>query len=232
MHLVISGEGKTDIGVGSYVDNAFIPAPMYYIIDKITEKKLSYSIYDLTPELITFISKAELIKVCKSMKSFVGKKRGQETGIFYKNAIGLSKITKEICKAKDDEDAIAILFRDSDGTGNSPSNLYDKKIESIENAFENQSINGVAMVPNPKSEAWLICALKENQYQDCAILEKRSGNDDSPNNLKDELADILKNKNIEYNDINEMIKNGDIDIEKIDMNSYIYFKSSLERLLK
>ena len=35
MHLVLSGEGKTDIGLFSYENGEFIPAPMYYIIDKI-----------------------------------------------------------------------------------------------------------------------------------------------------------------------------------------------------
>ncbi len=231
MHLVVSGEGKTDIGIGSYVDDTFIPAPMYYIIDKIIEKKLLYSIYDLTPEQITFIPKPELMKVCKSIKFLTGKKREQETGFFYKNAIGLSRITKKICEIKDDDDVVAILFRDSDGTRATPSNLHDKKIKAIEDAFETEKINGVSMVPNPKSESWLICSLQKTPYQNCEKLEQRSGNDDSPNSLKKELDEILEAKNIKYDDINEMIKNSDIDIDKIDMKSYVYFRNKLEELL-
>ncbi|RLA76424.1 MAG: hypothetical protein DRG78_19050 [Epsilonproteobacteria bacterium] len=227
MHLVLSGEGNSDIGKLSYTNNTFKPAPMYHLIDKVIEQKLGYSFYDLTPNSITFIPKAELIKKCKSIRSFVGKNKKQETALFYKNAKGLSKIAKEVCKTKKDEDAIVVLFRDSD------IHSHDKKIQSIENAFQEENIKGVGMIPKPKSEAWLICALKDKKYQNCKQLENRSGNDDSPNNLKDELKEILEKKNKEYYDINNMIKNDsiEIDINKIDMSSFLYFKNKLENLL-
>ena len=70
MHLVLSGEGNSDIGKLSYNSNKFIPASMYYIIDKIIEQKLQYSVYELTPDLITFIPKAKLIEESKKFKSF------------------------------------------------------------------------------------------------------------------------------------------------------------------
>jgi len=231
MHLVLSGEGKTDIGLFSYENGKFIPAPMYYIIDKIIEKKLSYSVYENTPTEITFIPKDELTKICKSFKSFTGKKQGQETAYFYKNALGLSKIAKQKCEEKKDNDVIAILFRDSDGTGTTSSTLWNDKIKSMEIAFIQAEINGIPMIPNPKSEAWLICALKSNPYQNCEQLENRSGNDDSPHNLKDELKTILSTMGKEYNDINEMIKNESIDIYKIKMPSFDYFLEKLERIL-
>lgn len=231
MHLVLSGEGKTDIGLFSYENGEFIPAPMYYIIDKIIEKKLDYSIYDITPSGITFIPKDELTKICKSFKSFTGKKQGQETAYFYKNALGLSRIAKEKCEEKGDNEVIAVLFRDCDGTGTSSSTLWNDKIKSMETAFAQEEINGIPMIPNPKSEAWLICALKNNSYQHCEQLEKRSGNDDSPNNLKDELKAILVTIGKEYNNINEMIKNEEIDIYKIKMPSFDYFLKKLESIL-
>ena len=231
MHLVLSGEGKTDIGLFSYENGEFIPAPMYYIIDKIIEKKLDYTIYDITPSGITFIPKDELTKICKSFKSFTGKKQGQETAYFYKNALGLSRIAKEKCEEKGDNEVIAVLFRDCDGTGTSSSTLWNDKIKSMETAFAQEEINGIPMIPNPKSEAWLICALKNNSYQHCEQLEKRSGNDDSPNNLKDELKAILVTIGKEYNNINEMIKNEEIDIYKIKMPSFDYFLKKLESSL-
>lgn len=231
MHLVLSGEGKTDIGLFSYENGEFIPAPMYYIIDKIIEKKLDYSIYDITPSGITFIPKDELTKICKSFKSFTGKKQGQETAYFYKNALGLSRIAKEKCEEKGDNEVIAVLFRDCDGTGTSSSTLWNDKIKSMETAFAQEEINGIPMIPNPKSEAWLICALKNNSYQHCEQLEERSGNDDSPNNLKDELKAILVTIGKEYNNINEMIKNEEIDIYKIKMPSFDYFLKKLESSL-
>lgn len=232
MHLVLSGEGKTDIGLFSYENGEFIPAPMYYIIDKIIEKKLSYSVYENTPTEITFIPKDELTKICKNFKSFTGKKKGQETIYFYKNALGLSLIAKRKCEEKKDNDVIAVLFRDCDGTGTSSSTLWNDKIKSMEIAFGQEKINGIPMIPNPKSEAWLICALKNNPYQNCGQLENRSGNDDSPNNLKDELKTILSTIGKEYNDINTMIKNEEIDIYKIKMPSFDYFLEKLESSFK
>lgn len=52
---------------------------------------------------------------------------------------------------------------------------------------------GVAMIPNTKSEAWLLCVVKNN-YQHCDNLEGIKGNDDSTNSLKTQLASALNNK--------------------------------------
>ena len=70
MHLVLSGEGNSDIGKLSYKREEFIPAPMYYLIDKIIETKLKYSFYELTPDLITFVPKTKLIEIQKKFISF------------------------------------------------------------------------------------------------------------------------------------------------------------------
>lgn len=233
MHLVLSGEGKTDLGTLSFGKAEFIPAPMYFIIDKLIEKKYDYSFFELTPQLITYIPEAKLVAECKSFKSFSGKKSKKETGLFYKNAKGLARIAKAKIKELDDKDVIVVFFRDSDGTNSSPSTLWKDKVESIENGFNAEHItNGVAMVPKPKSEAWLICPLKSNSYQNCKDLEKRSGNDTSPNSLKDvELKKILEEKGIEYSDINELIKSEKIDLDKIDMESFNYFKEKINSLL-
>jgi hypothetical protein len=231
MHLVVSGEGKTDIGMFAYEDGAFVPGSMYYIVDKIIEKKYEFSYYDDCHELITFIPKSDLIEVCKSMKSFAGKKTPKETSYFFKNAKGLSQIAKAKCVEKKDDDVIAILFRDSDGTSSGPRDLWEQKVGSIEKAFEQENIKGVAMVPNPKSEAWLICALKENPFRYCDVLEERSGNDDSPDALKKEFSKLLSKRQIDYDTLNAKIKNNEIDVHAIDMPSYNYFLEHLEALL-
>jgi hypothetical protein len=46
------------------------------------------------------------------------------------------------------------------------------------------------MLPNPKSEAWLLCAATP-QLSDCARFENISGNDDSPNSAKAQLDAVL-----------------------------------------
>ncbi len=228
MHLVLSGEGNSDIGKLSYSLEKFIPASMYYLIDKIIEQKLQYSFYEFTPELITFIPKKRLLEESKKFKSFASKKKGKDTAIFYKNARALAKIAQDKSIELQDDDVIAILFRDSDGTVSTIKGMWEEKIKSIEYGFKFKDFNrGIAMIPKPKSEAWLICTLKDKPYESCQKLEERSGNDDSPNNLKDELESF----ELSSDEINEMIKNGEIDIQKIDMPSFNYFTKRLRELL-
>ncbi|CAA6807187.1 MAG: Unknown protein [uncultured Sulfurovum sp.] len=227
MHLVLSGEGNSDLGLFCQYNNEFIAGSMYFIVDKIIEQKYDFSYYDVKDEMITFIPKVELTKLTKRLPPFTGKKGLKGTAYFTNNAIALARIAKK--KSNElNEEVIAILFRDSDGTSSTIKGMWEDKVESIENGFKIEKFDsGVAMIPKPKSEAWLICALKDKAYENCQILENRSGNDKSPNNLKDEL----KSLGIELDSINEMIKDGRIDIEKIDMPSFKYFTNQLKELL-
>jgi len=228
VHLVLSGEGPSDLGLFSQFKNEFIAGSMYYIIDKLIEQKYEYSFYDNKKDTITFVPKIELKKISKKLPPYTGKKGLQGTGYFINNAIALAKIAKEKSQKLDDDEVIAILFRDSDGANSSDTTLWQDKVNSINQGFKIEKFDrGVAMVPKPKSEAWLICTLKEYPYHNCETLEERSGNDNSPNNLKDELAGY----DISHAQINEMIQNGEIDINQIDMPSFLYFKDSLKELL-
>jgi len=227
VHLVLSGEGNSDLGLFCQYNNEFIAGSMYYIIDKIIEQKYDISYYDYKDNMITFIPKIELIKIGKKLPPYTGKKIQKGQALFLINAITLAKIAKKRAEELD-EDVIAVLFRDSDGTNSTIKGMWEDKLKSIENGFEIEDFNkGVAMIPKPKSEAWLLCALQNNSYQNCIKLESRSGNDDSPNSLKNELEKL----DISNNEINDMIKNSKIDIEKIDMPSFIYFKDRLNLLL-
>jgi len=228
VHLVLSGEGKSDIGLFREIDNVFIAGSMYFIIDKLIEQKYDFSPYSTKEDLITFVPKVELVKYSKKLPPFSGKKGAKGTGYFIHNAIALAKIANDKIKELKDEEVIAILFRDSDGTQSSMSSMWEDKVDSIEQGFKIGKFDrGVAMVPQPKSEAWLICALKATPYQQCQKLEERSGNDDSPNNLKDELASYGKSSE----HINAMIQNGTIELDQIDMPSFVYFKNRLNELL-
>ncbi len=224
MHLVLSGEGSSDLGLFCQFNNEFVAGSMYYIVDKIIDKKLDISYYEYKDVLITFIPKVELTKLAKRLPPYT-KKGMKGKGDFITNAIALTKIAKKVAKDKEDE-VIAILFRDSDGTNSTISGMWEKKLEAINIGFKiGNFARGVAMIPKPKSEAWLICALKN--YQNCYNLENRSGNDDSPNSLKKELESFK----ISNSEINEMIKDGRIDIDKINMPSFKKFEDSLKKLL-
>jgi len=227
VHLVLSGEGNSDLGLFCQYQNEFIAGSMYFIIDKIIEQQYDFSYYTLKDEMITFIPKVELKKFTKKLPPFTGKKGSKGTAYFTNNAIALAKIANDKSEELND-DVIAILFRDSDGTNSTAKGMWEEKVASIENGFKMEKFTqGVAMVPKPKSEAWLICALKNKPYENCEELEERSGNDKSPNNLKDELDSF----NISNDKINEMIQNGQIEIDKIDMPSFKYFSTKLKELL-
>ena len=134
-----------------------------------------------------------LVKKLQSKKKLKlpGRRRPKETQYFERNARALAAAAKALEQEKDDS-VVAVLFRDSDGTHSSSRGLWKDKQESISRGFKIENFgNGVPMVPKPKSEAWLLCALKANPYQHCIGLENESGNDRSPNSLKKQLQDAL-----------------------------------------
>lgn len=88
---------------------------------------------------------------------------------------------------------------------------------------------GVPMNPKPKSEAWLLCALKYKAFG-CAVLEGRSGNDNSPNSLKSELEAHLGEAATRER-LCELTHDGQINCEQIDMPSYNEFKQCLEKVI-
>jgi len=227
VHLVLSGEGNSDLGLFCQYNNEFIAGSMYFLVDKIIEQKYDFSYYSAKDTLITFIPKIELTKLTKKLPPFTGKKGLKGTAYFTNNAIALAKFAQQRAKEVDDE-VIAILFRDSDGTSSTIKGLWEDKVNSVENGFRIEKFDrGVAMIPKPKSESWLICVLQEKPYQQCKKLEERSGNDDSPNSLKKELDSL----DISTDTINTMIQDGSIDIEKIEMSSFEYFSKRLKELL-
>ncbi len=86
------------------------------------------------------------------------------------------------------------------------------------------------MLPKPKSEAWVLCAL-QNKYQNCARLENESGNDASPNALKKQLEAHL-GQPCSQELLNGKIDSGEIDINQIvDMPSLTEFKDRLDTVL-
>lgn len=223
MILVLSGEGKTDLGELDFETGEFKAGAMYMIIDKIIETKYNYSPYRTSKDNIKYIPESELSKKAKSLKpiKLPSANSKKETAYFFRNARALAIFSKEY------ENSIAIFFRDSDGTNSSTNSEWQDKYDSILKGFDSTNFKkGIAMLPKPKSEAWLICALK-NKYQNCNNLENESGNDASPNSLKKQLEVY----NLSNEQICEKIENNEIDIEKIKMNSFEKFKSRLEEII-
>ncbi|MTI11869.1 hypothetical protein [Sansalvadorimonas verongulae] len=86
------------------------------------------------------------------------------------------------------------------------------------------------MIPKPKSEAWLLCAVG-NRYQHCERLENESGNDNALNPLKAQLEEAL-GEPASRELLVDKVNNGEIDVHRIDMPSLNKFKERLDEVLR
>jgi len=155
---------------------------------------------------------------------------GSSTGYFEKNARALAVKAKELAVELKDE-VTSILFRDADGTVSRVRGLYEAKRDSMLRGFEMEGYSsGVPMIPKPKSEAWLLCAVKQHPYNHCAALENESGNDNSPNPLKGQLDHALGH-HAGATELAEMVRDRKIDVNRIDMPSLEDFKRRLFAVL-
>jgi hypothetical protein len=236
MILMLSGEGKSDIGhrVPGESGRVYEPGPMTWIVDRLAEKCIHYSLLDLQDqgaECVQFVSESELTEPDRPGPMLMrGLKRGRETGLFTRNAQILGRLAKNLAHNRQ-EDVIAVLFRDADKTNACNADTWEKKRQSIENGFALAEFpNGVPMVPRPKSEAWLLCALKNPPYQHCNALEEASGNDNSPRSLKSQLETLIGHKPAAQEQA-DWIRTGCIDPEQIDMPSFAAFREALNRAL-
>lgn len=222
MYLVVSGEGETDIGKSNEAIG-----PLSKLIDKYIEPHSGFSLLesgmlDVVHETrITEISRDRAIIKPLSRR---GKKTQHETREFYSAARALAYVAQNA----EVQPSLAVLFHDSD-SNKWPD--YNTKRLSMEHGFEAQGFeNGVAFVAQPKSEAWLLCAL-QNGYQNCAGFEGRSGNDDSPKSLKGELEAHLGEPATRLK-LNDLVDDGLIDLAQItDMKSMTDFQESMKEVL-
>ena len=234
MWLLLSGEGPSDIGScaipGDQCEGPdFRVGPMAQIVDRFVYEKFDYSPIDYG--VIRFIPESRLARSGKQLHSkrslsLPGMKRAKETQYFERHARALAKAAQALAEEKGDS-VIAVLFRDSDGTHSSARGLWKNKRDSIVRGFDMEGFSrGVPMVPKPKSEAWLLCAVKEDPYQLCGDLENESGNDRSPNSLKKQLNDAI-GEQLGASEWAAKVNNHDIDLDAIDMPSFNDFKKRL-----
>lgn len=235
MYFLLSGEGPTDMGLctGGMTEcegNHHQEGPMAMIVSQLVEQRLEFSFMDT--RYYGYVSKRELVQRASRFKrqkkslTLSGRKKPKETLYFYRNARALA-LCARVKAAELNVQVIAVLFRDSDGTASADRGLWKHKWDSMIRGFSDEGFKqGVPMIPKPKSEAWIICCVKNNQYQGCKALEHRSGNDKSPNSLKSELAEILEGPP-SREQLCELFNKGIIDSNRIDMSSFHAFKKAL-----
>lgn len=246
MIVVLSGEGPSDLGqCNNSQGQCQIPeldfGPMSIIADKAMARSLGYSMLEVTPDRYVYLSEHKLAELENARKrnsrsmSLVGKNREPETGYFYINAWMLGLATLEL-QNRDycDDKAIAILFRDADGTRAKIKGLWEAKLKSMRAGFKRSALHerGVPMIPKPKSEAWMLCATKPEPYQHCARLEALPGNDTSPNSAKSRLAHALGGNDSAIEQ-RRWIEDNDFDIDAVSgqMTSFAQFIEDLEKAI-
>ncbi len=243
MYLVVSGEGNSDIGYCTNSANEcevpeFQASAMMIMIDKLIQQIIQqrshyeYSVLDL--QQVSYVTESHLSNLTKALPTtkkkmaLAGKKRQRETLYFQRNAQALAQYAQK--KQEDiNTPVVAVLFRDGDGTNSSARGEWQAKYASMKKGFALENFEyGIAMIPKPKSEAWLLCAIKDNPYIACDKLEDESGNDNSPNSLKKQLATAMENYDLSIEDllIEDIIK-----VDKIDMPSFNCFKDDLENTI-
>ena len=239
MYFLFSGEGATDLGEsvpGAEIAEGdhFRHGPMAVMVDQIVENRQGYS--PLETGHRGYVSEHELtgraseFKAVKKSVRLPGPKQPKETRYFFNNARALARIAKAKATLMRDE-IVAILFRDSDGTASAGRGLWQEKRQSMLDGFAEEGFaKGVPMIPKPKSEAWLICALKTNAYQACEALEGRSGNDNSPNSLKSELERLLR-ATPSREGLCDLVRKKEIDVERLQMPSFDAFRARLEEVI-
>lgn len=199
MLLLLSGEGPSDLGrcgmpVGQCDGDAFEAGPMAVLVDQIIQDVLKFSVLKDVPTRLRYIAKQCLSDLADDLRgnrravSLTGKKQGQETGYFMKMAWSYGKLALQI-EADEADSAVAVFFRDTDGTHSIRDGAWAEKWHSIERGFGRAGFErGVPMLPKPTSEAWLLCAAKSSPYQTCSALEDLPGNLESSRHSKKELA--------------------------------------------
>lgn len=201
MHVIFSGEGVSDLGCCALSSSScrgldYRLGPLAIVVDNLIHAVLGYSPRDTCPDTYHYHSESALADQAAERKrqrrfALAGRKRPVETGFFYINAWMLGEAALELERLEDDA-VVAVFFRDTDGTNTSDRALWQTKLDSIEAGFDRAGFDrGVAMLPKPKSEAWFVCAAKENPYQGCERLEELPGNDRSPHSAKLMLAAAL-----------------------------------------
>lgn len=241
MILLVSGEGPTDIGA-TQSQQCPTPSdevawgPMGMMVNRLVEPIWGYEPIDGGGMM--FVAKAALSVYQRDTKAakrrslvLPGRDRPQETAYFFENARTLARMAKELAESEQCRTG-AVLFRDADGTRSVDKSQRDVKIRSMESGFAAEGfLTGVPMVPKPKSEAWLLCALQERPYQNCARFEALSGNDDSPNPAK-ELLDAALGTHGSAADLSDFVADGRVDVQRIDMPSYNEFRNRMVEVAK
>ncbi len=235
MYFLFSGEGSTDMGVGSNAATIcegenYECGPMAIFVDQIVDNRHHYSLLEyqccgFVPKQMIKAGASELKSVRKEIRA-PGKKKAKETHFHFNNARVLARLAREK-QDQSGDDVVAVLFHDSDDLESAGRSEWDEKYDSILKGFKEEKLEkGVPMVPKPTSEAWVIAGMTGDLNHGGKPLEHWSGKTNSPSSLKVELENLLGEKPTS-DKLCQMARERDIDYEKIRLPSFKAFRDRL-----
>jgi len=238
--LLVFGEGPTDMGrsrnAQAYAHGDDLEVgPMLLLAHRLLGRHLpdwNADLFDLQQENAipsVLVAKAEMATKTRAGKfKLLSKDVKQGYLIHSKRAAVLGELAQQSGSLT--EAQLAIYFHDTDGTNRDPHDPNDLVL-AVNGGFRAAGFasQGVAMVPQPTSEAWLICSCKPDAYQHCAQLETQlSGNDRSPARApKLVLGHHLGNPNYHRGDLLPAVNA--IELDRLDMPTFNQFRDDLKQ---
>lgn len=238
--LLTFGEGPTDMGrsrnAQAYAHGDDLEVgPMLRLAHRLLGRHLpdwNADLFDLQQEHAipsVLVAPAEMKSLVKSAAiKLPSKKTKQGYLIHSKRGAVLGELAQQSGSLT--EAQLAIYFHDTDGTNREPHDPNDL-VQAVNEGFRAAGFagQGVAMVPQPTSEAWLICSCKPDAYQHCAQLETQlSGNDRSPARApKLVLGHHLGNPDYHRGDLVPVVNA--IALDRLDMPTFNQFRDDLKQ---
>lgn len=238
--LLVFGEGPTDMGrsrnAQAYAHGDDLEVgPMLLLAHRLLGRHLpdwNADLFDLQQENAipsALVAKAEMATKTRAGKfKLLSKDVKQGYLIHSKRAAVLGELALQTDSLT--EAQLAIYFHDTDGTNRDPHDPHDL-MQAVNEGFRAAGFagQGVAMVPQPTSEAWLICSCKPDAYQHCTKLETQlSGNDRSPDRApKKVLGRLLNNEEYHRGDLWPVVEG--IELDRLDMPTFNRFRDDLKQ---
>jgi len=205
--IILSGEGNSDIGERDIKTQSFITGPITLLTINILNYLHKYDIK------CHFISRMELKKYPMTLKGRKKREKIKATGKGHSNLA-----FKLACIARNKKCHIAILMRDASKKD------FQKVYQEIMGGFHTAMYqNGVAAIPVPESEAWIIS---------CLDPEESKGIEDCKTDLKKVLDQKLQEKNKAHTKETwcEIVSN--CAIEKIETPSFNWYFNDLAKVVE
>ena len=236
--LLVFGEGPTDMGCSHNAqpyahDDDLEVGPMLRLAHRLLLRHLpdwNSDLFDIQQEHAipsVLVAAAEMTAQVKNgPKKFPSKKTKSGYLIHSKRAAVLGQLAQQADSPTTAQ--LAIYFHDTDGTNSEPHNPQEL-VQAVNEGFRASGFakQGIAMIPQPTSEAWLICSCKPDAYQHCSLLETQlSGNDRSPERApKQVLGQHLGNTDYHRGDLWQVVNA--INLDRMDMPTFNQLRADL-----